>query len=55
MSDTFYRGIGKATVKFAIAYVRRRFRGQLRVAAAVAVVSIAAGAYLATRSSVDEG
>ena len=47
----FYKLIGMVVWKFAVAYVRQNYGRQLRAAAALAVVSVAVGGYLASRSS----
>lgn len=44
-----YESVGKAAVKFAFRYLRRRYRREIRIGAAVAVVAIGVGAYMATR------
>ncbi len=44
-----YDSVGKAAVKFAFRYLRRRYRREIRIGAAVAVVAIGVGAYMATR------
>ena len=49
-----YERIGKATVKFAFRYVRRRYRREARIALGLAAVGIAIAAYLASRE-VPEG
>jgi hypothetical protein len=50
-----YSLIGKATVKLALLYVRRRYRRQGRIALGVVLAAAAAGAaYLVTRE-VPEG
>jgi hypothetical protein len=49
-----YRLIGKAVVKLAVAFVRRRYGTQLRLALGFVAAALAAGAYLATRE-VTEG
>jgi hypothetical protein len=46
----FYKLIGMVIWKFASSYVRQNYGRQLRAAAALAVLSIAVGGYLATRS-----
>jgi hypothetical protein len=46
----FYKALGFAVWKLGVAYVRRRFGRQLRVAAVLALASLAAAGYLATRS-----
>jgi hypothetical protein len=50
MSDT----LGKAAIRFALGYLRRRYKRELRIGVGVAVVAIAVGAYLASRN-VPEG
>ena len=49
-----YNRIGKASVKFAFRYVRRRYRREARIALGLGVVAIAIAAYLASRE-VPEG
>lgn len=49
-----YSWIGKATVKLAARYVRRRYRSQARIALGVGIVAAVLAAYLATRE-VPEG
>ena len=44
-----YKAIGKAVVKLAVAFVRRRYGTQLRFALGFAVAALALGAYLASR------
>ena len=44
-----YKAIGKAVVKIAVAFVRRRYGAQLRFAVGFGAVAIAIGAYLASR------
>ena len=46
--------LGKAAIRFAIRYVRHRYRRQIRIGVAIGVVAVGAGAYLATRN-VPEG
>jgi hypothetical protein len=50
MSDT----IGKAAVRIAFRYLRRRYKRELRIGIGVAAVFVAIGAYLASRN-VPEG
>ncbi len=50
MADT----IGKAAVRFAYRYLRRRYRREIRVGIGVVAVFVAVGAYLASRN-VPEG
>jgi hypothetical protein len=45
-----YRAIGKAVVKYSIAFVRLRYGRQLRVLTGIALASILVGGYLASRS-----
>ena len=49
-----YNRVGKASVKFAFRYLRRRYRREIRVGIGVAAVFVAIGAYLASRN-VPEG
>lgn len=49
-----YDKLGKAAVRFAITYVRRRYRRQIRIGAGVAALALAIAAYAATRN-VPEG
>jgi hypothetical protein len=49
-----YDRIGKAAMKFAFRYVRRRYRRETRIALGVTFVAALLGAYLATRE-VPEG
>lgn len=49
-----YKAIGKAVVKIAVAFVRRRYGTQLRFALGFVGVAVAIGAYLASRE-VTEG
>jgi hypothetical protein len=49
-----YDRLGKAALRFAFRYVRRRYRRQIRIGAGVAVAGFAAAAYLASRN-VPEG
>lgn len=49
-----YDRLGKAAVGFAIAYLRRRYRREIRIGIGVATVAIGIGAYLASRN-VPEG
>ena len=44
-----YKAIGKAVVKLALAFVRRRYGTQLRFALGFGVAALAIGAYLASR------
>lgn len=49
-----YNRIGKASVKFAFRYVRRRYRREARIAFGLGIVVAVIAAYLATRE-VPEG
>jgi hypothetical protein len=44
-----YRAIGKAVVKLAVAFIRRRYGTHLRFALGFGVAALAIGAYLASR------
>ncbi|MGN6276740.1 MAG: hypothetical protein ACTHNP_12545 [Solirubrobacterales bacterium] len=49
-----YNRLGKASVRFAFRYVRRRYRRETRIALGLGVIAVAIAAYLATRE-VPEG
>jgi hypothetical protein len=49
-----YDRLGKAAIRFAVKYVRYRYRRQIRIGSGVAVAAIAIAAYLASRN-VPEG
>ena len=49
-----YDKLGKAAIRFAVKYVRRRYRRQIRIGVGVAAVALAIAAYAATRN-VPEG
>ena len=49
-----YDKLGKAAIRFAIKYIRRRYRRQIRIGAGVTVAAIAIAAYAASRN-VPEG
>jgi hypothetical protein len=49
-----YEKLGKVAIRFAIKYVRVRYRRQIRIGAGLAVVAVAIAAYLASRN-VPEG
>jgi len=49
-----YNKLGKAVIRFAIAYVRHRYRRPIRIGAGVAAVAVGVAAYLASRN-VPEG
>lgn len=46
--------MGKAAVRLAVRYLRRRYRRELRIGIGAAAIAIAIGAYLASRN-VPEG
>ncbi|HWO16902.1 MAG TPA: hypothetical protein VNM89_09355 [Solirubrobacterales bacterium] len=49
-----YNKLGKTAIRFAIAYVRYRYRRPIRIGAGVAAVAIGVAAYFASRN-VPEG
>ncbi len=49
-----YDRLGKAAIRFAFKYVRRRYRRQIRIGAGIAALALAIAAYAATRN-VPEG
>jgi hypothetical protein len=49
-----YDSVGKAAVRFAFRYLRRRYKRELRIGIGVAAAIIGVGAYLASRN-VPEG
>jgi hypothetical protein len=49
-----YDKFGKVAIRFAVKYVRHRYRRQIRIGAGVAAVALAVAAYAATRN-VPEG
>lgn len=49
-----YDRLGRAAIRFAFKYARRRYRRQIRIGAGVAVVAVGIAAYLASRE-VPEG
>jgi hypothetical protein len=49
-----YDALGKAAVRFAFRYLRRRYRRELKVGLGVGAVLVGVGAYLASRN-VPEG
>lgn len=46
-----YDKLGRAALGFAVAYLRRRYRRQIRIGAGVAAVAIAVVLYLANRDA----
>lgn len=49
-----YDRVGRAALRFAVAYLRRRYRRQIRIGTGVAAVAVGAALYLASRN-VPEG
>lgn len=49
-----YERLGRTAIRFSIAYLRRRYRRQIRIGVGVVAVVIAIAAYFATRN-VPEG
>lgn len=49
-----YDRLGKAAIRFALKYARRRYRSQIRLGLGVAAVAVGVVAYLASRN-VPEG
>jgi hypothetical protein len=49
-----YDKVGKAAFRFAVVYVRHRYRRELRIGAGVAVAALGVAVYLASRN-VPEG
>lgn len=49
-----YNRLGRAAIRFAISYLRTRYRRQIRIGAGLAAAAIAVAAYAATRN-VPEG
>jgi len=49
-----YDRLGRAAVRFAIGYARRRYRREIRIGIGLGVMGIAVAAYLASRN-VPEG
>jgi len=49
-----YNKLGKAALRFALIYLRRRYRREIRIGAGVAVAAIGIAVYLANRD-VPEG
>jgi hypothetical protein len=46
----FYKALGFAVWKLGIAYLRRRYARQVKIAIALGIASLATAGYLATRS-----
>jgi hypothetical protein len=46
--------LGRAALRFAVAYLRRRYRREIRIGVAVTVAAVAVAVYLANRD-VPEG
>ena len=49
-----YDSLGKAALRFAVTYLRRRYKRQIRIGGAVVAVVVGVAAYLASRN-VPEG
>jgi hypothetical protein len=49
-----YDRLGKAAIRFALKYVRRRYRRQIRIGVGAAAVAVGIAAYVASRN-VPEG
>jgi len=49
-----YDSLGKAAVRIALGYLRKRYKREIRIAVAVAALGIGAAAFLASRN-VPEG
>ncbi len=49
-----YDRLGRAAVRFAVAYLRRRYRREIRIGVGVGAGALAVAAYLASRN-VPEG
>ena len=49
-----YDKLGKVAIRFAVKYVRHRYRRQIRIGAGAAALALAVAAYAATRN-VPEG
>ena len=52
--ELMYDSVGRAAIRFAFGYLRRRYRRQIRIGLGIAVVVVGVGAYLASRN-VPEG
>ena len=49
-----YNRLGRASIRFAFRYLRRRYRREARIALGLGIAGVAVAAYLATRE-VPEG
>jgi hypothetical protein len=49
-----YNRLGRAAVRFSFAYLRRRYRRQIRIGLGVGAIAVGIAAYFATRN-VPEG
>jgi hypothetical protein len=49
-----YDKVGKAALRFTVAYLRRRYRREIRIGAGLSIVAIGVAIYLANRD-VPEG
>lgn len=49
-----YDKLGKAALRFTVAYLRRRYRREIRIGAGLAVAAVGVAVYLANRN-VPEG
>jgi len=49
-----YEKLGKAAIRFAVKYARRRYRRQIRIGVGITAAGLAIAAYVATRN-VPEG
>jgi len=49
-----YEKLGKAAIRFAVKYARRRYRRQIRIGVGITAAGLAIAAYLASRN-VPEG
>jgi hypothetical protein len=49
-----YNRLGRAAVRFSFAYLRRRYRRQIRIGLGVGAIAVGIAAYIATRN-VPEG
>jgi hypothetical protein len=49
-----FDALGRAAIRFALLYLRRRYRREIRVGVAIAALAVGVGVYLAARN-VPEG